>query len=361
MLKRVCMLIALLLVLLLVAFPATLAGRESASESEPVASHDTGPKVATGYMTSSGVTFPETDGPSQGRNHSSADAGALVAEDAEPKLAISKADRNDPVPATWNIYYTIHITNTSTLSLTNVLVTDTIPSGTYFVAADGHGIYANGIVTWTIASLVSGSPLTLHLTLGTPFTLRGVVTNTVAASVAGSRPVTDTETTTITAPPPPPPTYTPTPTPTYTATPTPTHTPTATPTSTATATPTETPTATPTATPSTGDIVACVWNDLNSDGQYSADEPLLAGVLIEVRDSLGNLVDLCTTGASGCCIFGDLLPGTYTVSAGSAEGFFFTTAPTAQVEVLAGQVSEVRFGSRQWYTLFIPLMKRNAP
>ena len=247
------------------------------------------------------------------------------------------------MPATYHVRYTITVRNTSGVTLTNVVVRDTLPGGTYFVAADmgGSGSYGSPIVTWTLAELAPDASVSLYLQVGTSSTLLGVITNLVTAQ-AGPTTVTDSETTTIIALPTPTatdtptrtptvtltpaatptytptPTRTPTPTPTQTWTPTltatatsiPTHTPTETvtltptetlpvgPTETLTPTPTETltptgtktPTATPTLTPvpTTGSIVAFAWRDLDGDGVLDGAEPAMAGVLIEVYRTGGS-------------------------------------------------------------------------
>ncbi|MBC7262371.1 MAG: hypothetical protein H5T63_10190, partial [Chloroflexi bacterium] len=129
--------------------------------------------------------------------------------------------------------------------MSNVRVTDTLPLGTYFVSADMGGIYGQGIVTWTIASLAWDLAVDLHLELGTYSWLKGVITNVIVGTADGTLAVTDTETTLIIAATPTPnlifsPIGTPTSTPTSTPTPTPslTPTPTCTPTPTRMATPT---------------------------------------------------------------------------------------------------------------------------
>jgi len=103
--------------------------------------------------------------------------------------------------------------------------------------------------------------------------------------------------------------------------------------------------------------MACVWNDLDRDGQLDADEPPLTGVPIVLRDSEGNQLDFCTTTADGCCAFHGLPPDTYTVSMSALPGFFLTTAFSEQVTLAAGQTCIVRFGSRPFYRIFLPILK----
>jgi len=157
-----------------------------------------------------------------------------------PPLSVQKLDQWDPLPATWRIRYTISITNTGELALSSIVVTDTLPAGTFFVSASMGGVHDSGMVIWAIPNLSPGFNVELHLTLGTYSTLRGMITNTVAASALGTLTLTDTETTTVTAPPV-------TPTHTVTPTPAPTHPLPSNPTG--TATPTHAPSYTPTATP----------------------------------------------------------------------------------------------------------------
>jgi uncharacterized repeat protein (TIGR01451 family) len=58
------------------------------------------------------------------------------------------------------LVYSIDVTNTSSLTLTKVLVTDVLPRDTTFAWASGKHIHAGGVVTWTAASLVSQGSLT---------------------------------------------------------------------------------------------------------------------------------------------------------------------------------------------------------
>jgi hypothetical protein len=62
----------------------------------------------------------------------------------------------------------------------------------------------------------------------------------------------------------------------------------------------------------------------------------------------------------GCCTFGDLSPGWYTVGPGAMPGMFFTTARHAEVEVFAGKVERVSFGSRQLRILLLPVIIKNG-
>ena len=347
-----------------------------------------------------------------------------------PGLALQKTDNPDPVRAGSRLWYTIQVHNTASFALANVHITDTLSSSTYYLSSEPSGVYRDGSVSWTLASLPAGASTTLHLEVGIFSTTRGTITNTVAASAPGIIATSTSETTTVMAPLPPPPTATetspmpaatetPTPTATWTLTPTETEAPTptatqeftATPTPTATSTWTPTPTATwtptptetqaptPTATeqptptqtatntptptalatdtptpmPTTGSIVVFVWQDRDRDGEPDADEPPLAGVLVELyragQPSLAQVLwemwssaDLpiasCTTDESGRCTFSDLQPGAYTVRVSPPPGYSIVP-DTFEVQVQAGQVSELYIGGRQ-YRIFLPAVHRDA-
>jgi len=301
-------------------------------------------------------------------------------------LEIAKTDLTDPVPATHYIKYTVVVTNTAGTTADTILLTDTLPAGTYYVGvpANASWTHQGGVVTRTIHSLLAGASTSVQLWLGTHSTTRGVVTNLVAAQW-DTCVVSGTETTTIVGPPPPTatptqtptPTYTPTPTATATSTQTETPTPTATatptgtltpmptptgtlPTPTRTATPTATATPTPTATgtlePHTvGSLSAFVWEDLDGDGVRDGNEPPLAGALIEVflpettssggaaSSRSGPPIAWCTTDATGLCAF-ELGAGTYIAVETNPAGFASTTSDRSAVMVLADEVTEVFFG-----------------
>jgi len=133
-------------------------------------------------------------------------------------LEIEKTDLSDRVPASWNVHYTIRITNMTWSPLANIMVTDTLPGDLYFVSADMGGVGAYGVatVTWTVPTMSPRGTIELHVTARSHSMFRGVVLNAATAIANGTEPVTATETTTIISPPE---------APTPTATPTPTETP----------------------------------------------------------------------------------------------------------------------------------------
>jgi LPXTG-motif cell wall-anchored protein len=56
-----------------------------------------------------------------------------------------------------------------------------------------------------------------------------------------------------------------------------------------------------------------VWIDTNGDGAVDPEEEGIAGVLVNLYDLDGVLVDIAETDADGNYLFTDLLPGTYLV------------------------------------------------
>jgi uncharacterized repeat protein (TIGR01451 family) len=175
--------------------------------------------------------------------------------------------------------FTLTVENTGDINLTNLLVRDILPTGSFFSwygSSPGAQIFSDREVGWLISSLAAHNHITLYLEVSTAQYLSegSVITNTVrvranevpeAISYATVRIQCASQET---------PSPTPTRTPTATLTHTPTATPTRTPTATLTATATATHTATPgaTMTPTTGPVATatrvsiryrielpCVW------------------------------------------------------------------------------------------------------
>lgn len=72
-----------------------------------------------------------------------------------------------------------------------------------------------------------------------------------------------------------------------------------------------------------------VWDDTNGNGIQDGGEPGIPGVTVVLTgtDGGGNVVNLTTTtGANGQYTFGNLVPGTYTVTVTNPSGFTFTPA-----------------------------------
>ena len=104
------------------------------------------------------------------------------------------------------------------------------------------------------------------------------------------------------------------------------------------------PTATPTPTP--GQVCVLAFNDRNGDGQQSADENPLAGVVFALADSNGPKDSYTTDGVSEPYCFTNLPPGSYTLTA-KAPGGYSGTSPKTQIVAISGGKEDFVFGARR--------------
>lgn len=84
-----------------------------------------------------------------------------------------------------NITYTITVTNQGPATATNVIATDTLPTGVTFVSASSGGTVSAGVITWpTITALAAGASTsyTAVVTLPTLGSYTNVVRNTATTS-----------------------------------------------------------------------------------------------------------------------------------------------------------------------------------
>lgn len=163
------------------------------------------------------------------------------------------------------------------------------------------------------------------------------------------------------------PTTGPTPTPTATPTPTPTHTPTVTPSPTLTPTPTSTPTMTPSPTPTTGAIEGWVFHDANDNLAFDPDEMGLAGAVLELAPTGGELHSL-ESDENGYFHFDNLPPGIYTVQVFPPDGWETRSQSRLSVLVTANHTHRLTFAHRPIATptatptsswpLWLPLYRR---
>ena len=82
---------------------------------------------------------------------------------ANPGPAITKQAAFAPGLPAQRLVYTIRVTNTAAFTLTQIVLTDAIPLSTTFAWASGDYTYADGVVTWTAASLASQAAMTATL------------------------------------------------------------------------------------------------------------------------------------------------------------------------------------------------------
>jgi len=142
-------------------------------------------------------------------------------------LAITKlAAPVEPVPATWDIHYTVLITNTGDVTCTNVVVTDTKDARTWYKESTPmyDNLIGSHVFVWYIGELQPGEHRTILLRIiTTPSLAQQVVHNEAAVDSDQTAPVIAVRDTQMGRMP-----LTATPLPTVTASPTPTASPTAT-------------------------------------------------------------------------------------------------------------------------------------
>ena len=79
------------------------------------------------------------------------------------------------------------ITNVGNTTATGVIATDVLPNHTTFVSASDGGTFANGVVTWNIASLAAGATVTRTVTVTVNSTIPADV-NTIVNEVLSFEP-----------------------------------------------------------------------------------------------------------------------------------------------------------------------------
>jgi uncharacterized repeat protein (TIGR01451 family) len=94
----------------------------------------------------------------------------------EADLEISKVDSPDPVTVGENLTYTITVTNRGPDGATNVVVTDTLPSGVTFVSASPECVHVAGVVTCNLGNIPAGGSVTITIVV-TPTAPGNIVNN----------------------------------------------------------------------------------------------------------------------------------------------------------------------------------------
>ena len=104
-----------------------------------------------------------------------------------PDVAVTGSGPANVLPG-GTIVYTVTVTNLSPLTASNVVVSDSLPSGVVFVSATGGGTNNSGVVTWpTIVALTNGQGFTFFVTVTAP--AGGTLTNIVSGVTSTVDPV----------------------------------------------------------------------------------------------------------------------------------------------------------------------------
>jgi uncharacterized repeat protein (TIGR01451 family) len=235
--------------------------------------------ATTGTLTNTAtVTSTETD-----INTSNNTSTATTTVNSNIDLSITKTDSVDPVAAGSSLTYTLLVTNNGPSTATNVVVTDSLPTGLTFTSGTstvGSVTNASNVVTGNVGTLAPGASATITVIASVSATATGTLSNTA----------------------------------------------------TVTATQTDTNTANNTATQTTalavpGSISGTVYLDANKNGVRDTGEAGIPGVVVDLSGTnmLGaTITQQQTTDSSGNYSFSNLLPGTYqivqTQPAGVADG-----------------------------------------
>ena len=95
-----------------------------------------------------------------------------------PRLSIAKSTPDQNVPIGSLITYEIKVKNTHLVGeTTNVLVSDTLPEGTYFFSASDPFTIDGSTITWNLGTLQPGEEKSLALVVRVGFEAQGTVTN----------------------------------------------------------------------------------------------------------------------------------------------------------------------------------------
>ena len=128
------------------------------------------------FISNGATVSSDTDDPNSGNDTETLETEVTV--DAPPPGAAVSLSKSAPVEAAPNstLSYTLVATNNGPDEAAGVMVEDTLPAGTIFLAAPAECTHAAGLVTCSLGNLEAGSSKQLSLTVMAPAT-PGQITN----------------------------------------------------------------------------------------------------------------------------------------------------------------------------------------
>src|SRR5579862_3730757 len=104
-----------------------------------------------------------------------------ICQQIPPDLMITKTINGNPtcVQLGQQYTYTLTISSLNSTATTGVVVTDTIPANTTFVAASNGGTFANGVVTFNVGAMAGNSSITRTVTVQLASTVAANVVNII--------------------------------------------------------------------------------------------------------------------------------------------------------------------------------------
>ena len=221
-------------------------------------------------------------------DNSSSDTNEL---DAAPDLRVTKSNGLSVVHPGENVTYTIAYANSGNQGATGVVISDLLPAGNQFSAADNNGwTLANGTLSYTVGNLPAGASGSVSLVLAVSRSFAAgqmTIANTAVVGDDGSNgpdlnPADNSGQDSD-----------------------------------------------PIALPVGGKV----FYDRNTDGLLTGEEDGIYGVVVNLVDSQGNVVATTTTGADGTYLFPSVLPGNYTVREDQPQGYGSSTPNSVPLSV----------------------------